>query len=64
MRGRKTITYEFDTRSFLDELDPVQIKTLYAESDISTLRHELKRSQELEHYRTCKAIQEWLITLQ
>jgi hypothetical protein len=64
MRERKTAVFEFDTRSFLDQLDPVQIKTIYAETDVVTLKQELKRSQELENYRTCRAIQEWLVTLQ
>lgn len=54
----------FDTRRFLDQLDPVQIKAIYSETEPAALRQELILSQRLEHYRTCQAIKEWLITLQ
>ena len=63
----KQLTLEdigFDTRQFLDQLDPVQIKAIYAETDPASLRKELELSRKLENYHTCQAIQEWLITLQ
>lgn len=66
MEKYSTARYEntFNTRNFLDQLDPLQIKAIYAETDPATLRKELDLSRRLENYRTCQAIHEWLITLQ